>query len=359
MSEIDKAERILLINLGGIGDILLSLPAIGAICNHFSGAKITVLVPKRAGSILKFLPYVNEIATLSVNKRDGFMISGILSNITTLLSLRKKHFDLAVNMRTLVSRKSALKIKLLMNIISPSIKAGRDTSGLGNFFDLKIPETLLGDKSEAEYDMDLAVALGAKRSESGPSFKASVDSYKAANNLLSREGVSESDILIGIHPGGIPSRRWPIKNFISVIAKLSREVSATFVITGDASDKRLADKIMAKIPAKAVNFSGKTDFLELTALIKRCVLYISNDTGPMHIAALLKVPLIALFGPGYIKRYDPSGISDKVIVLRKDVDCAPCDKFNCPSLKCLKAISVDEVVSAALELLRKESKGHA
>ena len=91
---------------------------------------------------------------------------------------------------------------------------------------------------------------------------------------------------------------------------------------------------------------------KLTALIKIAGLFITNDTGPMHIAAALGTPLVAIFGPGYLDRFDPRHISDKAKVLYKKSDCAPCDKFRCSLQKCLSAIYPEEVAEAGLSLLK-------
>jgi heptosyltransferase-2 len=186
-------------------------------------------------------------------------------------------------------------------------------------------------------------------------FEIDAHSLKIVNELLLKEGVNESDILIGIHPGGIPSHRWPAESFSMLMKSLAKDRPVTFVITGDKNDFWLANAVLARSEVRALNLAGKFNIPELAVLIRRCSLFISNDTGPMHIAAMLRVPQVAMFGPGYIKRYDPSRISDKAVVLHKSVDCSPCDKPDCPDLKCLKVITVDQVLSAARQLLKREA----
>jgi ADP-heptose:LPS heptosyltransferase len=357
MNLIGDPKKILIINLGGIGDLLLSLPALKAIRSRFPQAAITMLVAKRLDSFVRGLSCADDVTGLSISGRDRFSILAAPMNLFTLLGLRIRHFDLALNMRTLVSDESAAKIKLLLNIINPGSSAGRDTDSRGYFFDIKVPERLMGDKAEADYDADLVRALGAELPEIDAGIEADAHSCRIVDRLLLKEGVHGSDVLVGIHPGGLPSHRWPAENFTRFMNTLFKDRQAEgrqaiFVITGDRNDLKLADAIAKKSSIKAINLAGRLTMPELAALLRRCSLFISNDTGPMHIAAMLKVPQVAIFGPGYIKRYDPSRISDKAAVLRKSVECSPCDKPDCKDLKCLKAVTVDEVLAAARQLLK-------
>ncbi|UCD35851.1 MAG: hypothetical protein JSU90_03195, partial [Nitrospiraceae bacterium] len=89
------------------------------------------------------------------------------------------------------------------------------------------------------------------------------------------------------------------------------------------------------------------------ALISRYSLFICNDTGPMHIAAALKTPVVAVFGPGYFERYNPGHITDKAVSLYKRADCSPCNRITCDSMECLAAISAEEVTEAALKLMHE------
>jgi len=265
----------------------------------------------------------------------------LFRHLKLLLKLRRKHFDLAINMRTLVTRSGARKIRLLLNIINARKTAGRDTDGRGSFLDTRIPETFPGKKYEMEYDIDTVNALGAEVKDKNIDFNIDEESINKVDKVLEKEGVSEDDTLIGIHLGGMPSRRWPIDNFSKVIDDINKRISCKFVITGGVDE----------INAKIIDLVGKLTIRELGALIKECNLFITNDTGPMHVAAILRIPLVAIFGPGDITRFDPRNISDKAIVLYKKVDCAPCEKVECEDLKCLKIILPEEVKEAIGKLL--------
>jgi len=338
-------KNILIINLGGIGDILLSTPALRALKDAYPQAKIAIMVVPRVYEFVKNLSYIDKAVIFHMN------LSGIISDIKTLFDLRKKHFDLAVNMRTLVSKKSAKKIKTMLDMIKPRVKAGRDTEGRGYFFDIKINESDTSQRYEMEYDIELAELLGVKVIDRKVNFNIPQESIAKVNGILDKFKVEKKDILIGIHPGGKPSHRWPIRYFYETIAQLDKEKKCRFVITGDRHELSLAKYIIKNSSADIINLCAKLNIVELGALMQRCNVFIANDTGIIHIAAALNAPLVAIFGPGFLGRYDPRQISDKAIVLYKQVECAPCNKIECEDLKCLNAISVDAVLKAARNFL--------
>ncbi len=339
---------ILVINLGGIGDLLISTPALRAMKEHFSGSKLYLLVSMRALEVARDLVYVDKVFVFEV----GHLWNNLFSNLNSLFELRRLRVDLAVNMRTLVSSSSAGKIKFILRLINPKVKAGRDTAGRGGFFDVKVPEEDIGDKYEMEYDLETARILGAQISSKKIDFVIDEESLKQGEKFLGDNGIGRSDILIGIHPGGKPSHRWPAENFVEMIKMLRTQPNRKFVITGSKDEEMLAQNIIDKSGGSILNLSGKSSVRGLAALLKRCSAYITNDTGSMHIAAIAGVPLVAIFGPGYYKRYDPRNISRKTVVFYKKQECAPCNKFNCASLKCLSGISVKEVVEAVEGLLK-------
>lgn len=340
-------RKILVVNLGGIGDVLLSTPALRALKSHFRQASLYLLVVGRVTPLVKTFPYVDNVFIFELGNP---LLYG-LGNLKNILVLRKEKIDLAINMRTLVSNSSAAKIKFLLKFINPKIKAGRNTAGRGEFFDIAIPEEEIGEKFEMEYDIEMAEALGAKVIGRAIDFEIEPSSTQKVNTLIVKSGDSDNEILIGIHPGGKPAHRWPEENFSEVMIRLNRQINCSFVMTGSKDEYALVERIIRKSKVKALNLAGKLNIAELGEVLKRCNLYISNDTAAMHIAAIVRTPLVALFGPGYVSRYNPQKIFEQVIVLYQKADCSPCNKFACKALKCLKAINPQQVLEASLSLL--------
>ena len=348
-------KHVLVINLGGVGDLVLSSPALRGLRNLYPQAEISMLVSSRAHEIVRGSSYIDKIFALDVGYAGVIPFGKILRNFKVLMILRKKRFDLAINMRTLVS-KSTRKIKFLIDIIGAKTNVGRNTEGRGYFYNIKIPETEVGKKHERDYGIDTVKALGAEVTDKSIDFDIDEETIEKVSKILERESISEKTILIGLHPGGRPSRRWPVENFARVVGDVQVRIPCRFVITGGKDEVSLAQELMKTANTEIVNLAGKLNLKELGGLIKRCNLYISNDSGPMHIAAILKTPLVAIFGPGDLAHYDPRSVSEEVVVLYKKVGCSPCPKIRCKSMKCLKRISSQEVIEATLRLMRYENK---
>jgi lipopolysaccharide heptosyltransferase II len=340
-------KKILVINLGGIGDLLLSLPALEALKRKFPQARYDILVTARAAELLQGRALFDTFY---------FYKKGFFNRLCLFLLLRKNRYSLAINMRTMVSGLSAFKMFCVYCLVNPRISAGRDTQKRGWFFDVKVPESWPGEKCEMEYDIEMVSALGAPVPERSFNIPISQESKMAVSVLLDQGGITVNDRLIGIHPGGEPSRRWPAENFQRVIAGINKSGDFKFVITGGKQESGIAQQLAGVPGALVLDLAGKLDLHELAALISRCSLYISNDTGPMHIAAALKTPLVALFGPGSLKRFDPRNIFPQAVVLYQKAACAPCNKKTCSTMRCLKVIQPEAVVQAALLLLEAEGR---
>lgn len=336
-------KKILVVDLGGMGDLLIALPALRALRDAYRSAACDVLVMDRAA------PLVREA---HIFDRVYLMPPHIFSALPLAGRLRRERYDLVVNMRPVASRAGALKIRALLSFIGGKIWAGRDTAGIAPFFDIAIQEPLRAEKHDREYALDLAAALGAGtagRTVTVPVGPA--DDGKAVASLADA-GSSGARCLIGIHPGGPQTRRWPVERFAQVMRSIAAQLPCRFVITGSGSDRRRAARLMSMPGIEALDLTGRLSFKDLVAVIRRCDLFISNDTGPLHIAAALGRPLIGLFGPGDLARFDPRALSASAVVFYEKAPCAPCDRKWCMTKRCLAAIGADAVAREALRLLQ-------
>lgn len=332
-------KKILVVNFGGIGDLLLSLPALNALSKK-ENCRIDMLVVDRVKEFAKGLDNVGNVYGLGTKK---------IRSLKVLWKLRKTNYDLAINMRTLMTRKGAQKIRLIFCIIAAKTSAGRNTHGYGNFFDVSINEDIMAEKSEGIYDVELVKALGCQGLE--PVYKLNI----ANEILLKINRIIDEKIdgrnLVTIHAGGKPSHRWPRQNFVKLIKELAKKKSCLFVLTGSLDEKGLAEYIERESGEECINFAGKVGIFECAAVIKRSDLFITNDTGVMHIGAVMGTPMVAIFGPGYINRYDPRAVSSKAKVVYKKSACAPCDKLVCDDMNCIKQYDIEEVLNMSLEQL--------
>jgi heptosyltransferase-2 len=167
---------------------------------------------------------------------------------------------------------------------------------------------------------------------------------KEARTLLSNEGVKDGDILLGLSPGAIfgPAKRWPPDRFAQIGDWAIERWNAKILIFGSKQEKIICDTVSNTMNHTAINLCGKTDLGKAMALIKSCDLFLSNDSGLMHIAGALKTPLVAIFGSTNPKATGPVG--SKSIIVRHDIKCAPCLKPVCPKeFHCMLEISAEEV----------------
>jgi len=268
-----------------------------------------------------------------------------------MLRLRSNRYDLVVNLRTMSCFLSALKMFFLFCIVNGRVSAGRDTNKTGFFFKVKVAETEPGMKYEMEYDIDVVRAIGCQVTDRTIKLNIGDEERAAVDALFKKRGTGLDALVIGVHPGGMPSRRWPLHRYRQVMDRIYTVYHCIFVVTGGADEVALTRELCCQMECEVIDTTGKLSVLSTAALIQRCALFISNDTGTMHIAAVLGIPQIAIFGPGQLNRFDSRLINPKAVVLYNRTTCSPCNHFSCRSLRCLKGISVDMVVESAFKLL--------
>lgn len=340
-------KKILIVELGGLGDLLIALPALRALRVSYPGARCDAVVIGRAAEVARGAGIFDRVDVLS---RE------IVPAIALIARLRRERYDLVVNMRPVASKLGALKVRMLFALIGGRLSAGRNTAGLARFFDIAIAEPLRAEQHDIEYASSLVAALGGTVADKRVRFTVESQSADSAREILRASGIADGAAVIGIHAGGMPSHRWPADRFAESIRKLALLGGYTFVLTGSADERGYVESLARDAGVPVANLAGRLTVAELAAVIKRCALYISNDTGPIHIAAALGTPLVAIFGPGDFKRFDPRAVSAAAVSLYRPSACAPCDRSRCASPKCLTAIGTDEVIEAALTLLGRRPR---
>ena len=345
-------NKILVVNLGGMGDFLLSYPALTALQRRYPQSKITLLVSRKAFEAAQRLSFVDKFFVLHIRS----LWQTFLFGFGHLLVLRKTGFDLAINMRSVASGISAIKMRLFFGMINPKISVGRNTEERARFFGIKIPEDDYGQIYQRDYDLKLVEMLGASQQDKAINFMITDAEAQRTKQLLTAAGIYENDILIGIHPGGAYSRRWPINNYRIFLQALYMDKRLRFVVTGNKEELKLAMQLTQGLGSRVLNLAGKLNLGELAALIQRCNLYVTNDTGSMHLAAVLRVSLLVVFGGAALEHFDPRILNPQSRVLYKKTPCSPCNRKICFSKKCLKLIIPEEVIQAAKEILSKVVK---
>ena len=182
------------------------------------------------------------------------------------------------------------------------------------------------------------------------------DEEQAARSWLLAREINEADTLVGIHAGSgprAPYKRWPARKFAEIVRRLTGQRKAHVILTGGAQERQLNEEIIRLAGGGTVhNIAGDLSVIRTAAMIRKCSVFLSNDTGPMHIAAAMGVPTVGLFGPELPRRYGPVG--KRNVALRKSLPCTPCVHIyrgqvrDCDDPVCMKQIDVEDVWSEML-----------
>ncbi len=327
-------EKILIIKPSSLGDIVHSLPFLNAVRETFPKSEIHWIVAKGLEGLLEGHPMINKLWI--INKDDWKRMKSIKTTISELRllfkSLRREKFDMTVDLQGL------FRSGVLTTASGASVRVGFKEAREGSsiFYTHKVE----GGKDIHAVDryLKIAKALGCDITEPCFPLPLSFNSFKAVNDL------SLSDKYAVMVPGARkPVNRWPAQRFGELAAMLPIKT----LVVGGSSDAMLAEAAVKSSKGHAVSTAGKTNIKGLIEIMRGARFVVSNDTGPMHIAAALGIPVFAIFGPANPLRTGPYGIGHTVI--RKDLECSPCYKRNCRDPKCMDMISVLEVA----EIIRK------
>ena len=318
-----------------LGDAVLALPAMAALRTHFADASVTVAAPAGIAALFREETGVHPDAILELPS----------SNREAVRALRAGTFDLGVLFPN--SFRSAWMLR----------RAGvPERWGIARSFrGFLLTRKSAPQKSQhhADYYRALVRGLGIECDDRPPSIKPSAMSRTKADTLLSRARVAADARLIGIAPGAAygQAKQWPPSRMAEVIARLVREHDATCLLLGAAHDRSAAREIESWFRSQApgtetriVDFVGRTDLGSLVGLAERCRVFVSNDSGAMHVAAAVGTPIGAMFGPTDERATRPLGVAT---VLTADVFCRPCHLRDCPiDHRCMKRIDAATVFAA-------------
>jgi lipopolysaccharide heptosyltransferase II len=187
--------------------------------------------------------------------------------------------------------------------------------------------------------------LGIKSKEIEYKIPISDHTRKFIDSILVRHRIKSPELLVAINPvAKWETKLWDNRKFALLADRLIEKYNASVIFTGSQSDKSTIDNIMSCMSQSAVNLAGETTLKTLVALYEKTKFLISTDTGPMHMAAAVGTPVIALFGPTAPWRTGPFGSEHKI--LRSGLNCSPCFKRQCSTIDCMKQISVEQVMDA-------------
>lgn len=338
-----------------IGDAVLSAPALHLLGQKFPDSYIVVLAREWVAPVFEANPDVKEIYVM----KEGESRWGLAGR------LKVAKFDLGVLFP------NSFSSAFLFWLARIPQRVGYATDGRSFLLTQRIKRPFhFQSEHQVDYYWKLVEAINDERYERRRSFAGSLDKEgdkrlvwrvtedeeRRAKELLREAQVPLDAKLIGLSPGATfgPAKRWFPDRFAKLGDELQKRYQAKIIIFGSSGEKEIADSIKAMMDSTPLNLAGRTTLRELAALVSRCCLFISNDTGTMHLAAAVKTPLVAIFGSTDPVRTGPLG--NKSIVLRKEVPCSPCLKKECErkDYLCLERITVEEVRKAVENLMEME-----
>jgi len=336
-------SRILVRGVNWVGDTVLTYPAVQQLKTLFPHSHLAVLVSSPLVDLWKTFPYVNEI--IPFQKKKG--IGSFWEDLNISQSLKERNFDLAVIFPR--SFRSAFQIYLARI----PIRIGYQDEGRSFFLTHGIHRTKEILRSHrVHYFRKLTEPLGKAEGPHTPRIFLREEDRRWAEQVLKDLNLLDGRPLIGMNPGATYglAKCWYPGRFGELGKRLCKKWKASLLLFGKEEEKSIAEETLGLLGKGGIDLTGKTHLLQLAALLERCQLLVTNDTGTMHVAAAVGTPVVALFGSTDPVTTGPWG--DGHVVVRKDVPCSPCLKRICPTdHRCMELITVDEVEEAVSKKL--------
>lgn len=339
MYEPQNIRNILVRSVNWIGDAVMSTPALAAVRQNFPKARITLLANPLVGQLFSIHPYVDNVIVFDRAGRHR----GLLGRLRLAQELRQEQFDLAL---ILPNSFDAALVTFLAGIPH---RFGKASDGRSLLLTRRYQMPVLTEPAhEVQYYRHLLASFGIAGTEERPLLMTLQEEDQAATGFLAEHGIHSSDLLLGINAGATfgSAKRWYPERFAEVARRLAEQWGGRIILFGGPDEVAIVAEIEKLLEGRCLNVAGKTTVRQLMALIKRCNFFITNDSGPMHIAAAFGVPLVAVFGPTDHTGTAPS--STAAAIVRHQVACAPCKLRVCPTDHCcMTSITVEEVIQAA------------
>lgn len=344
----DEFKKILVIKLRYIGDVLLSTPAVANLRYHFPDAYIAMVVNKGTEEVLRYNPHLNEVIQLDRSRIKGDLFSRIHAQLRYITHIRKRRFDLVVDLT------DGDRGAILSYLSGSPIRIGFNAEGRirGRLY-TKIVHPTETQMHNVEYQLEVIRALGLPIITKRLELYWSKEEELFVEDWIARKGLTRHPF-VTIHPGGRWwFKQWPLERFAALADILWEQHGLETVFLGGKKEREELKQIQCHGRRPFVTADGLT-LLQMTALIQRSQLFVGNDNGPMHIAAAVGVPVVALFGSSDPKVWGPLGKGHTI--LYRGVPCSPCDHMGCDmgELNCMRQISIPEVFAAAERIVAKE-----
>jgi ADP-heptose:LPS heptosyltransferase len=347
-------QRILLLRLERIGDLLMALPGIAAARRGAPGATIDLVVGSWNEALARAIPFIDHVEVLDAGwlARDGSSSNGNAPGLRSMLQRaagwRDRKYDLGINFEP------DIRSNLLLRAAAPAWTVGYRSAGGGPLLDQALEYDQTAHTSDNARRLVASVLPASEIEAAVPMLVVPEDARGRASAIIG----TPRRPLVAMHvSGGRAIKQWEPAKFAHVARRLVSERGATILLTGSAVDRPLVREVSTALsPEAVIDAANGPDLLTLAAILAECDLLVTGDTGPMHLAYAVGLPIVAVFGPSDPRRYAPRGPRDRVV--RVDLPCAPCNRIRLPPARCqgktpdcLALVSADSVFDAAAAVL--------
>ena len=347
---VDSITRILLIQLGDIGDLVLTTPTMRALRQNFISSTIFMLVHEHARGIVENCPWVD--GTMSVEKNKRRLRETIDYHRNFLAVLREGRFELAIDLR------AGTRGAILSYLSGASIRIGRYSEN-GTLWRNRLFTHLVRPKNELDqysslHNLNILAPLDINIKDTSPALEVPQEKENKTLEILGKEKIPPGKPIIALHPfSRWDYKEWPIQNYIRLIDYIGSRYPVSFVVTGAPEERYRAAKIRSGSTVNVYNLAGKTTISELPGVLKKCSLLIGIDSAAAHIAASVGTPTTIIFGPSSPTNWAPRGKQHHVVSM--NLPCVPCRRKGCDNSgvsRCLHELEVQEVIAPVEKQIR-------
>jgi heptosyltransferase-2 len=345
-------QKILIRSTNWIGDAVITTPAVRTVRENFPESEITMLVHPWVSDVFRYSPRIDRLLLYEKKGRHrGLKGMWLLAG-----ELRTEQFDCAILLQ------NAFEAALITKMAGIPVRGGYTTDARGLLLTHGVDkEPELIKKHQVHYYQRMVRGLGLKPAPNELElFIPGVQIDGAKQRIAELTGVATGSApLIGFNPGAAfgPAKRWPAEKFAELAAAICRKTGAHILVFGSGADRETAAAIIARAgnaASRMIDLTGATSLIEAMALIGECDVFVTNDSGLMHVAAALHTPTVAIFGSTDHIATGP--FADNATIIRKPLPCSPCKKTHCPEkhFQCMKLVTSAEVFAAVTDALEAQ-----
>jgi len=346
-----SVRKVLLIQLGDIGDVVWTTPSIRAVKNSLPGSKVSVMVKDGFGGLLEADPSIEQV--FEVKSYRGNLFQQAAGQLSFIRELRAQHFDVVVDLRlgdrgafTALATGASIRLTLYYPTGLPWWRNFLFTQGV-------IPSDLPPERGASEQSLRILRSLGIDTADKIPRLWVSDAVKKRVREIVSREKVDAFPKWITLNPFSRWSyKEWSDQKWVEIIDWIWDSFMIPTIIVGSPEEKAKAAFLISQCRGRAYNFAGKTSLIELAGILSLSRLHIGVDSAAPHIAAATGVPTVTIYGPSSWFDWAPVGKDHRVII--PDMDCAPCHQKGCDGSghsRCLEELNTEKVKKIVREAM--------